>query len=130
MTPPRHPLLLLLLAPAAALAAVPWGEVWEVARNPFAIGFVGAVITALRFTPGAGAGERIGNVIAGAVVAGFAAPAVCEWTDLTRTAYVNLVALTMGLTGVSLAAAVVQAAKNQVPALLERVLSLWTLRGK
>lgn len=40
-------------------------DIERIARSPFTVGAVGALITAVKFTPGASWGERAFNVLAG-----------------------------------------------------------------
>jgi hypothetical protein len=84
----------------------------RLARSPFTVGAVGALITAIKFTPGASFGERVVNVLAGSAAAGFVTPALVEWLGMTSTAYASGAAFLFGLCGMSLAAAVLQAIKD------------------
>lgn len=84
----------------------------RIARSPFTIGAVGALITAVRFTPGASWAERIFNVVAGSAVAGFVTPALIEWLGMRSPAYASGAAFVCGLLGMSLAAAVLQGIKD------------------
>ena len=52
----------------------------RLARSPFFVGAVDALITAVKFTPGASLVERSFNVLVGSAAAGFITPA------LTKTA--------------------------------------------
>lgn len=83
-----------------------------IARSPFAVGAVGALITALKFTPGAGWKERALNVACGSAAAGFITPALTEWLKMTSHAYVSGAAFLLGLLGMSLAAAVLEGIRN------------------
>lgn len=82
------------------------------ARSPFVVGAIGALITALRFTPGAGWKERALNVVSGSLAAGFITPALTEWLRMTSPAYVSGAAFLLGLLGMSLAAALLDGIKN------------------
>lgn len=82
------------------------------ARSPFTIGAVGALITAIKFTPGASWWERGANVLAGSAAAGFFTPALVEWLVMTSPAYASGAAFLFGLVGMSLAAALLQAIKD------------------
>src|SRR5574337_438364 len=77
----------------------------KIAGSPFAIGALGAVITAIKFTPGASLPERIVNVVSGSAFAGFVTPALVEWLHMSSPAYSSGAAFLMGLVGMSLAAA-------------------------
>lgn len=81
-------------------------------RSPFVTGAVGAIITAVKFTPGAGWKERVFNVAAGSATAGFVAPALVEWLNLTSPSFASGAAFVLGLVGMSLAAAALQAIKD------------------
>ena len=82
------------------------------ARNPFSIGALDALITAVKFTPGASWGERAVNVLAGSLAAGFITPALVEWLGMKSPAYSSGAAFLFGLVGMSLAAALLQAIKD------------------
>lgn len=82
-----------------------------VARNPFVAGVVGSLV-GLKFAPGATVGERITNVLAGAVCAGYVAPGVTEWLHITSHTVHALVAFGIGLFGLSLAAAIWQGVRD------------------
>lgn len=84
----------------------------RIASNPFAIGAIGAVVTALRFTPGASWWERIVNVLAGSLLAGFLSPALVEWLALKSLSYASGAAFLVGLLGMSLAAALLDWARG------------------
>ena len=77
----------------------------KLVKSPFVLGAAGALITALKFTPGASNGERFVNVIAGSAAAGIVAPAISEWFHWTSQTYLNVAAFMLGLVGMSLAAA-------------------------
>lgn len=61
----------------------------RIARSPFTVGAVGALITAVKFTPGASWGERTFNVLAGSAAAGFITPALVEWLNIKSAAYAS-----------------------------------------
>lgn len=84
----------------------------RLARNPFAIGAVGALITAVRFTPGASLIERAFNVVAGAAAAGYISPALVEWLGMKSPSYLGGAAFLVGMVGMSLAAALLQVIKD------------------
>ena len=98
----------------------------RVARSPFTIGAIGALITAARFTPGASWLERGFNAVAGAVIAGFLTPALTEWLEMTRDAYVNGAAFVIGLLGMSVVAALIQGARDLK---LAEIVASWFGRG-
>ncbi len=95
------------------------------ARSPFTVGAVGALITALKFTPGAGWKERALNVVSGSLAAGFVTPALTEWLKMTSPAYVSGAAFLLGLLGMSLAAAALEGIKNTK---LADIFTSWTMR--
>jgi hypothetical protein len=82
------------------------------ARSPFTIGALGALVTAVRFTPGASWPERAFNVAAGSLFAGFLTPAVTEWLSMASPAYLSGAAFIFGLLGMSLASAILQGVKD------------------
>lgn len=84
----------------------------RIARSPFIVGGLGALITAVKFTPGASWWERAFNVIAGSIAAGFVTPALVEWLNMDSPAYASGAAFMLGLVGMSLAAALMQAIKE------------------
>lgn len=84
----------------------------HIARSPFTVGAIGALITAVKFTPGASWAERGFNIIAGSAAAGFITPALVEWLHMTSPAYSSGAAFLFGLVGMSLAAAILQAIKD------------------
>jgi len=87
-------------------------RIGDVARSPFAIGAIGALITAVRFMPGAAWPERIFSIFAGSAAAGFVTPALVEWLHMTSAAYASGAAFVCGLLGMSLIAALLQAVKE------------------
>lgn len=84
----------------------------HIARNPFVVGAVGALITALRFTPGSTWIEKVLNAASGSAFAGFLVPPIVEWLHMTSPAYVSGAAFMFGLVGMSLAAAILQGIKD------------------
>lgn len=84
----------------------------RILRSPFTVGAVGALITAVKFTPGASWGERAFNVLAGSAAAGFITPALTEWLSMKSPAYASGAAFLFGLVGMSLAAALLQGIKD------------------
>lgn len=98
----------------------------KIVSNPFAIGALGAVITAIKFTPGASWPERVTNVLAGSAFAGFVTPALVEWLHMSSQSYTSGAAFLFGLVGMSLAAAILQAIKD-LP--LTKILVSWLQRG-
>lgn len=84
----------------------------EALRSPFLAGAVGALITAVKFTPGANWCERLFNASSGTALAVIVAPALVEWLHLTSPTYLSATAFFLGLLGMSLAAALMQALKD------------------
>lgn len=84
----------------------------RVARSPFLVGAIGALITAVKFTPGASLIERAFNVVAGSAAAGYITPAFMEWLNMKSVSYASGGAFLFGLVGMSLAAALLQAIKD------------------
>jgi hypothetical protein len=81
-------------------------------RSPFAIGALGALVTAIRFTPGATWQERAFNTAAGACFSGFLTPAVTDWLGMSKPSYASGAAFLLGLLGMSLASAVLDGIKQ------------------
>lgn len=84
----------------------------RMARSPFVVGAIGALITAIRFTPGVSWLERIFNTVAGAAAAGYISPALVEWLGMTSPNYLSGAAFLIGMVGMSLAAAVLTGIKD------------------
>lgn len=84
----------------------------RLARSPFIVGAVGALITAVKFTPGACWAERGFNVIAGAAAAGYISPALVDWLGMASPSYLSGAAFLVGMVGMSLASAMLQAIKE------------------
>ena len=84
----------------------------RVARNPFFVGLIGSAITAFRFTPGASIGEKAFNGLAGAAIAGYGAPLVAEVTSQVSPHFLSVVALVLGLVGMSLCDQLIKAGKQ------------------
>lgn len=97
----------------------------HIARSPFTVGAVGALITAVKFTPGASWGERAFNVLAGSSAAGFVTPALIEWLNMKSAAYASGAAFLFGLVGMSLCAALLQGIKDTP---LGQILTGWLSR--
>lgn len=97
----------------------------KIAASPFAIGALGAIITAIRFTPGATLPERIFNGVAGTVFAGITTPVLVEWLHMSSVSYRSGAAFLLGLVGMSLADAVLKAIKD-LP--LSQIISGWLSR--
>lgn len=84
----------------------------RIARNPFFVGLIGSAITAYRFTPGATMAEKIFNGLAGSAIAGYGAPLVAELTNQASPHFLSVVALVLGLVGMSLCDQLIKAAKE------------------
>lgn len=97
----------------------------RLARSPFTVGALGALITAVKFTPGASIKERAFNVLAGSAAAGFITPALVEWLNMKSAAYASGAAFLFGLVGMSLAAALLQGIKDTP---LGQILTSWLTR--
>ena len=80
-------------------------------RGPFLAGLSGSIV-ALRWVPGSTLAERLFNGAAGTAVAGFGAPALSAWLHITSADITSALAFAVGLFGLSLAAAVVQAIRD------------------
>jgi hypothetical protein len=84
----------------------------SIAKSPFTIGALGALVTAVKFTPGSNWPERIFNIVAGAMAAGFLTPMLTEYLRMTSPAYMGGAAFVCGLLSMSLAAALLQALRD------------------
>lgn len=81
-------------------------------HSPFVTGALGAVVTAIKFTPGATWFERAINVACGSLVAGFVTPALIDWLSVESASYSSGAAFLFGLLGMSLAAAILDGIKT------------------
>lgn len=84
----------------------------RIARNPFFVGLIGSAITAYRFTPGATIAEKLFNGLAGSAIAGYGAPLVAEISKQASPHFLSVVALMLGLVGMSLCDQLVKAGKE------------------
>lgn len=98
----------------------------RVAAHPVIAGMVGAVI-GLRFVPGHSVLGRLVNVLAGAATAGYITPAAAELFGLVTPALESALAFAVGMFGMSIAAALMQALR-ELP--LAQIISGWLSRGK
>ena len=73
--------------------------------SPFVIGSLGALV-GLRFAPGASWAARAANVTAGAMCAGFIAPALAEMVHVTSPGMSAALSFLVGMFGLSAASAV------------------------
>ena len=80
-------------------------------RGPFIAGLSGSIV-ALRWVPGITLLERLFNALAGTAVAGIGSPALSDWLHITSAGTVSALAFAVGLFGLSLAAAIVQAIRD------------------
>lgn len=83
----------------------------RVARSHFMSGALGSLV-ALRFAPGTTWKERVFNVAAGSVTAGYAAPALIEWFKVQTPGLANASAFFIGLLGMSFVAACMEGLKT------------------
>lgn len=83
----------------------------KIVTHPLAAGILGSLV-GLRLAPGLSWPERFTNVITGSLCAGFAAPAAGEMFRLTSPAMMSFLAFVLGLFGMSIAAAVMQALRE------------------
>lgn len=82
----------------------------KVIMHPLTAGIGGALV-GLRFAPGLSWPERAVNVIAGAACAGWIAPAAAELFELVSTASQAALAFAIGMFGMSIAAALIDAVR-------------------
>lgn len=87
-------------------------DIDRIGRSNFVVGAVGALITAMKFTPGASLPERITTVLAGSSMAGYLTPALVQWLGMPSAGYASAAAFLIGLLGMSLAAAALAAIKE------------------
>lgn len=80
----------------------------DLQHSPFLVGAAGAAVTALRFTPGSSVMERCVNIVVGALVAGFVAPALVVWVQMTDPVYQSAGSFLCGMFGMSLMAGVME----------------------
>ncbi len=97
----------------------------RIAGSHFVTGALGALVTAIKFTPGASWPERSFNVVAGSMAAGYGTPALAEWLGMSSAGYVNGAAFVVGLLGMSAVAAVLQALRDLK---LAEIISGWLSR--
>lgn len=83
-------------------------ETFSVVKEPGVAGLAGAII-ALRFSPGASWGTRLFNLASGCLLAAYLAPPVAEWFGLDGPNLLAGVAVVIGIFGLNLADAVMQA---------------------
>jgi len=77
------------------------------ARSPWIAGAMGAIV-ALHGVPGASWVERLFNVVAGVLIAGYVSPAVAEYFGLNSVSMQSAAAFVCGLFGLNIIAAMVQ----------------------
>ena len=99
----------------------------RIARSPFVVGALGALVTAVRFTPGASWFERGFNVLAGSLAAGYISPALVAWLGLHAEPYASSAAFVVGLLGMSVASALLAAIRDTP---LGVILTGWLSRTK
>lgn len=98
----------------------------KIFHSPFFTGAIGALVTAVKFTPGATWLERAVNISIGAVVSGFVTPALIEWLNVKSEAYFSCAAFMLGLLGMSFAAALLDGIKTTE---FGQIISSWLKRG-
>lgn len=82
----------------------------RIVSHPLTAG-IGGALAGLRFAPGVSWIERIFNVASGAACAGWLAPAAVGLYDLASTSAESAIAFLIGMFGMSIAAAVVEAVR-------------------
>ena len=98
----------------------------RIAAHPLTAGLAGAVV-GLRFAPGLSWVERIANVFAGSMCAGFVGPATSEMFNLTSNSMQSALAFAIGMFGMSIAAAIFQALRDIK---LTEIITDWLSRNK
>lgn len=86
---------------------------------------VGGAIVGLRFAPGGTWIERLGNTIAGVSCAWWISPALSEILVLTSPAQVSALSFAIGMFGMSLVAAILEAVKTMKWA---EIIASWLIR--
>lgn len=94
--------------------------------HPIIAGLLGALF-GLRYAPGSGIVDRLVNVAAGATTAGYIAPAAAEVFSLTSPVVQGALAFAIGMFGMSVTAAIMQALR-ELP--LAQIISGWLSRRK
>ncbi len=84
----------------------------RIIKSPFLIGAAGALVTALRYTPGSSWWEKAVNVAAGALAAGYLTPVITQWLHMVSEGYTNGAAFLIGLLGMSVADSVLKGIQN------------------
>lgn len=84
----------------------------RIASSPFVPGALGALVTALKFTPGASWLERSVNVVAGSLVAGYVAPPLLEYFKVTSPSATGGASFMLGLLSMSVVAAILSAVRE------------------
>jgi|CXWL01.1.fsa_nt_gi hypothetical protein len=92
--------------------------------SPFVIGSLGALV-GLRFAPGATWAGRAANVTAGALCAGFIAPALAEIVHIATPGMSSALSFAVGLFGLSAASAIATALRELK---LGEIISGWISR--
>ena len=80
-------------------------------KHPWLAGLAGSLI-ALKFAPGSGWLERVFNLTCGTLCAGFVAPYLSEWLGVKSVNGEAALAFGVGLFGLSVAAAAMQALRD------------------
>lgn len=99
----------------------------RIASSPFVPGALGALVTALKFTPGASWLERGINVVAGSLVAGYCAPFLLDYFKVTAPSALGGVSFLLGLLSMSIVAAVLSAVQQTKWA---EIVTGWLARNK
>lgn len=83
----------------------------ELIKSPWVAGAMGALV-ALHGVPGLTWGERAFNVFAGLLIAGYVSPAAASYLGLAEPTMQSAAAFLMGLFGLNLIAAIVEAIRT------------------
>lgn len=95
-------------------------------RSPWAAGAAGALVTALRLTPGASWAARGANVACGSAAAGYITPALADWWHMVTPHYISAAAFAIGLLGMAVAAAALAAVQDMQ---IAKIVTGWISRG-
>ena len=83
----------------------------ELIKSPWVAGAMGAIV-ALRGVPGLSWAERLFNVFAGLLIAGYVSPAAAGYLGLEEPTMQSAAAFLCGLFGLNLVAAIVETIRN------------------
>lgn len=95
-------------------------------RTPWLAGVAGSFV-AVRFAPGTSWGERVFNVMCGALCAAYITPAIADRLEVVKAPQQSAIAFVVGLFAMTLAAAIVQGIRETNVA---EIIRGWLSRSK